>query len=131
MKHSQGIVPVQIFIVNFTFWSILVQNSLTEKSLNFYNLSSFKSDVVYFTFWSITTAFLASFQGFFASLFYCFCNKEVNASISGCVQKLFASFQVQKAVCWFYFSLSLQVHTSKITRSFEALDRDLMIRGWD
>ena len=37
-----------------------------------------KSDVSYFTFWSITTAFLASFQGFFAALFYCFCNKEVS-----------------------------------------------------
>merc|ERR1719384_343374 len=37
----------------------------------------YDSDVIYFTFWSITTAFLASFQGFFASLFYCFCNKEV------------------------------------------------------
>ena len=36
-----------------------------------------KSAVSYFTFWSITTAFLASFQGFFAALFYCFCNKEV------------------------------------------------------
>lgn len=41
----------------------------------------YDSDVVYFTFWSITTAFLASFQGFFASLFYCFCNKEVQKAI--------------------------------------------------
>jgi hypothetical protein len=37
----------------------------------------FQSDVPYFTFWSLTTAFLASFQGFFAALFYCFCNREV------------------------------------------------------
>ena len=65
-------------------------------------LSSFKSDVVYFTFWSITTAFLASFQGFFAALFYCFCNKEVNISFPGfSVDKKCCSycFQVQKAVC--------------------------------
>ena len=43
---------------------------------------SLQSDVSYFTFWSVTTSFLASFQGFFAALFYCFCNKEVQKVVS-------------------------------------------------
>ena len=45
--------------------------------LTIFFVFNFQADVTYFTFWSITTAFLASFQGFFAALFYCFCNKEV------------------------------------------------------
>ena len=83
-------------------------------------LSSFKSDVVYFTFWSITTAFLASFQGFFAALFYCFCNKEVNISFPGfSVDKKCCSycFQVQKAVCLhspYYVQFSSYTGTGRV-----------------
>jgi len=58
------------------------------------------TNIVYFATWSVVTTFLVSFQGFFASLFYCFLNGEVRSVIGKYLQDLRTQRDIHQSVLY-------------------------------